>query len=141
MMVIIAKVRLEHKFSEGSLIVETGGYFVLHEFTLLLTIACLLFGIDYKSRCEKGVGVANLWAYSLCFFFRCQPNQETCACSRCGRVHHLWGKPVQREDCEYELCGQHSDGHMVYAETQRLVCTCLRCGESYIKTIRKHVHH
>ena len=31
MMVIFAKVRLEHKFSEGSfLIVETGGYFVLH---------------------------------------------------------------------------------------------------------------
>jgi len=85
--------------------------------------------------------MANIWAYSKCFFFRCQPNQETCVCPRCGRVRHRWGEPLQLEESEHELCGQHSDGHMVYAETQRCLYTCSRCGKSYIRTIRKHVHH
>jgi hypothetical protein len=76
-----------------------------------------------------------------CFFLACKPNPDACFCDRCGRKKHLWVETPEAESSDFELAGRNSRGGMIYMETVRNRYTCSRCGESYVKTTRKYVHH
>jgi hypothetical protein len=78
-------------------------------------------------------------AVRLIFLYPQKP--KICVRTHCERTNHLWMGMPNEESPDFEFCGMNPDGKMVYQEIVREHYTCSRCGESYIKTSRKHVYH
>lgn len=72
----------------------------------------------------------------------CYPHKpKKCVRTHCERTNHLWVEMAHEASPDFELGGRSRNGKMVYVVTAQKHYTCSSCGESYIKTSRKHVYH
>ncbi len=80
------------------------------------------------------------YGHLVCAFIECRRGENSCACTRCGRMQHEWSNPV-KTDSSFELVGVDKKRNMLYAQIERYRYTCTRCGATELRDEKHQVTH